>query len=111
MGSKRRHLPTQQDKKRIPVVADKHWDSDSSDEMHPLVQDSEIQFQDNPVLKDFFNLSNGGARLVQAQNQKKKDANLGTQTLSPTTKTDAAIPNSGVGFVHVNGKGFSALGG
>ena len=29
-----------------------------------LVEESDIQFQDNPVLKDFLNLSNGGARLI-----------------------------------------------
>lgn len=39
--SKRKHQ-NRLDKQRIPVVADKQWDSDSSNEGHPLIQDSEI---------------------------------------------------------------------
>ena len=44
----------------------KNWDSDSDDDEPHLIEESEIQFQDNPVLKDFLNLSNGGAKLIQA---------------------------------------------
>lgn len=38
--------------------------SEEDEEAQPV--ESEINFSDNPTLKDFLNLSNGGARFIKA---------------------------------------------
>lgn len=40
-------------------------DSSGEDEEAQVVE-SEINFNDNPTLKDFLNLSNGGSRFIKA---------------------------------------------
>jgi hypothetical protein len=55
---------TQQNWNKKPSGFDRDFDSDSGEDDVALVEESDIQFQDNPVLKDFLNLSNGGARLI-----------------------------------------------
>lgn len=57
---------------------DRDFESDSDDNEPVLIEESEIQFHDNPVLKDFLNLSNGGARLIQATSQKRRTGMQGS---------------------------------
>lgn len=50
----------------------------SEEEDEARICESEIQFSDNPVLKDFLNLSNGGGRfLKETQEVRRKISNQG----------------------------------
>lgn len=48
-------------------------DSSEEDE-EAQCYESEIQFTDNPILKDFLNLSNGGGRFIKATQDAKRNA-------------------------------------
>lgn len=57
-------IPSNKTKPRLFQIPDKQWVSDSEEEEAVSLEEPEFQFDDNPVLKDFFNLSNGGGRVI-----------------------------------------------
>ena len=85
----------------MPLTGPQGLNRDSSDEEGEAQNyESEIQFTDNPILKDFFNLSNGGSRFVKANQESRRhttgasNAAAGTASSGPGSQTKIFVPQN-----------------